>query len=129
MAAADEVPLVEWTETLARDFLSGLPPAARRMALHVWRAGASGIHRRDLCQRAELTPTELRSLSLRMGRALARFQRERGITLSRPVAANSPLQSYFIDPEFAVVADSEMFGDGMPDGLVNLLTADGQLRG
>jgi len=119
MAAADEVPLVEWTETLARDFLSVLPPAARRMALHVWRAGASGIHRRDLCQRAELTPTELRSLSLRMGRALAGFQRERGMTLSRPVAANRPLQSYFVDPEFAASADSEMFGGGMPEGLAD----------
>lgn len=34
----------EWTETLARDFLSGLQPAARQMALHVWRAGAAGVH-------------------------------------------------------------------------------------
>ena len=113
MAATHEAPLGEWTETLARDFLPGLPPAARRMALHVWRAGASGIHRRDLCQRAELTPTELRSLSLRMGRALAGFQRERGMMLSRPVAANRPLQSYYVDPDFAAAADTEMFGEGM----------------
>ena len=56
---------------------------------------------------------------MRMGHALARFQRERGMMLSRPLAANSPLQSYFVDPEFAAVADSEMFGDGMSDGLVN----------
>ena len=115
MAATHEAPLGEWTETLARDFLSGLPPAARRMALHVWRAGASGIHRRDLCQRAELTPTELRTLSLRMGRALAGFQRERGMMLSRPVAANRPLQSYYVDPDFAAAADTEMFGEGMLD--------------
>ena len=113
MAVAHEVPTGEWTEALARDFLSGLQPAARRMTLHVWRAGAAGIHRSALCQRAELTPTELRSLSMRMGRALARFQRERGMTLSRPVAANSPLQSYFVDPDFAGVAAAQMFVDGM----------------
>ena len=119
MAATHEAPLGAWTETLARDFLSGLQPAARRMALHVWRAGASGIHRRALCQRAELTPTELRLLSMWMGRALARFQQERGMMLSRPVAANRPLQSYFVDPDFAAVTDSEMFGGGMPEGLAD----------
>ena len=119
MAVSHETPPGEWTETLARDFLSSLQPAARRMALHVWRAGAAGIHRRTLCQRAELTPMELRTLSMRMGRALARFQREWGMILSRPVAANSPLQSYFVDPDFAAVADSEMFGGGMPDRLAD----------
>ena len=119
MAVAAEAVPEEWTETLARDFLSGLQPAARRMALHVWRAGAAGIHRSALCQRAELTPAELRALAMRMGRALARFQRERGMILSRPVAANSPLQSYFVDPDFAAVVDSQMFGDGMSDGLVD----------
>ena len=118
-AVADEVPPGEWTETLARDFLFGLQPTARRMALHVWRAGAAGIHRRALCQRAELTPMELRTLSMRMGRALARFQRERGMILSRPVAANSPLQSYFVDPDFATAATARMFGGGMPDGLAD----------
>ncbi|MCY4417963.1 MAG: hypothetical protein OXE87_16880 [Chloroflexi bacterium] len=119
MAVAHEVSSGEWTETLARDFLSGLQPAARRMALHVWRAGAAGIHRSALCQRAQLTPVELRALAMRMGRALARFQREWGMILSRPVAANSPLQTYFVDPDFAAVADSLMFGDGMSDGLVD----------
>ena len=119
MAVADEAPPGEWTETFARDFLAGLQPTVRRMALHVWRAGATGIHRNDLCQRAELTPTELRLLSMRMGRALARFGRERRMTLARPVAANSPLQSYFVDPDFAAVANSQMFGDGMPDQLVD----------
>ena len=118
-AVADEVPPGEWTETLARDFLSGLQSTARRMALHVWRAGAAGIHRSVLCQRAELTPMELRSLVMRMGHALARLQRERGMTLSRPLAANSPLQSYFIDPDFAAVVDPRMFGGGMPDGLAD----------
>ena len=107
----------------ARDFLSGLQPAARRMAFHVWRTGAVGIHRSALCQRAELTPAELRSLSMRMGRALARFQRKRGMALSRPVAANSPLQSYFVDADFAAVVDSQMFGDGMVHWL-----ADGEGR-
>ena len=108
---AQEAAPGEWTEALARDFLLGLQPAARRMALQVWRAGAAGIHRSALCQRAELTPAELRSLLMRMGRALARFQRERGMTLTRPVAANSPLQSYFVDPDFAAVANSRMFSD------------------
>lgn len=56
---------------------------------------------------------------MRMGRALVRFQRERGVTLSRPVEANSPLQSYFVDPDFAAEAAAQMFGDGMPHGLVN----------
>ena len=107
----------EWTEALARDFLSGLQPTARRMALQVWRAGAAGIHRSVLCQRTELTPTELGSLLMRMGHALRRFQRERGMTLTRPVAANSPLQSYFVDADFAAAADARMFGDGVADRL------------
>ena len=119
MAVAHEASPGEWTETLARDFLSDLQPAARRMTLQVWRAGAACIHRSALCQRAELTPMELRTLTMRMGRALARFQRERGMTLARPVAANSPLQSYCVAPDFAAVAKDRMFGDGMPDGLVN----------
>ena len=109
----------EWTEELARDFLSGLQPTARRMALHVWRAGAAGVHRSVLCQRTELTPTELGSLLMRMGHALRRFQRERGMTLSRPVAAHSPLQSYFVDADFAAAANSRMFGDGVADRLVD----------
>ena len=109
-ARSDELALGEWTEALAGEFLAGLDPAARRMALHVWRAGEAGIHRSALCQRTELTPAELRSLLMRMGHALRRFQQERGMTLSRPVAANSPLQSYFVDPEFAAVATSDAFG-------------------
>ena len=60
---------------------------------------------------------ELRSLLIRMGRALGRFQRERGMALSRPVAANSPLQSYFVDLEFAAVAASDLFDERMPDQL------------
>ena len=118
-AVADEADPAEWTEDLARDFLSRLQPVARRMALLVWRAGEVGIHRSVLCQRAELTPMELRSLLMRMGRALGRFQRERGMTLTRPVAANSPLQSYFVDAGFAAVTDSQMFGDGARDWLVD----------
>ena len=114
-AGSHEAALGEWTETLASDFLAGLEPAARRMTLHVWRAGAAGIHRSALCQRAELTPVELRSLSMQMGRALGRFQRERGMTLARPVAANSPLQSYFVDPDFAAVANAQMFGERVAD--------------
>ena len=103
-----------WTEELAADFMAGLEPAGRRVALHVWRAAERGIHRNTLCQRTDLVPVELRSLLIRMGHALRRFQRERGLALPRPVAANSPLQSYFIDPDFAAVA-SDLFGERMPD--------------
>ena len=82
-----------------------------RVAFHVWRAGEAGIHRSVLCQRGELTPGELRSLLVRMSHALRRFQRERGLALSRPVAADSPLQSYLVDPEFAAAANSQMFDE------------------
>ena len=103
-----------WTEELAADFTAGLDAAAGRVLWHVWRSGERGIHRNTLCQRTDLSPAELRSLLMRMGRALGRFQRERGMALSRPMAANSPLQSYFINAEFAVVAASRMFGERMP---------------
>ena len=98
-----------WTEELAADFTAGLDVVARRVMFQVWRAGERGIHRNVLCQRADLTPAELRSLLIRMGHALGRFQRERGMALSRPMAANSPLQRYFVDPDFAAVA-SGLFG-------------------
>ena len=103
-----------WTEELAADFTAGLDVVAGRVMFQVWRAGERGIHRNVLCQRADLAPAELRSLVIRMGHALGRFQRERGLALSRPMAANSPLQSYFVDPEFAAVA-SVLFGERMPD--------------
>ena len=103
-----------WTQELATDFTAGLEVAARRVMFQVWRAGERGIHRNVLCQRADLTPAELRSLLIRLGRALGRFQRERGLALSRPIAANSPLRSYFVDPEFAAVA-SDLFNERMPD--------------
>ena len=106
-----------WTEELAADFVARLDPVARRMALHVWRAGDGGIHRSALRQRAELTPAELISLLMRVGHALRRFRRERGMTLPRPVVANSPLQSYFVDPDFAAVAASDMFGERTADQL------------
>ena len=103
-----------WTQELATDFTAGLEVAARRVMFQVWRAGERGIHRNVLCQRADLAPAELRSLLIRMGRVLGRFQRERGMALPRPVAANSPLRSYFVDPEFAAVA-SDLFNESMPD--------------
>ena len=103
-----------WTEELAADFTAGLDVVAGPVLWHVWRAGERGIHRNVLCQRAGLTPAELRTLVMRMGRVLRRFQRERGMALSRPVAANSPLQSYFMDADFAAVA-SDLFGERMPD--------------
>ena len=102
------------TEELAGDFTAGPDAAARRVLFQVWRAGERGSHRNVLCQRADLTPVELRSLVMRMGHVLGRFQRERGLALSRPVAANSPLQSYFINADFAAVA-SDLFGERMPD--------------
>ena len=105
-----------WTQELATDFTAGLDVVAGRVMFQVWRAGAAGIRRNTLCQRADLTPVELRSLLMRMGHALRRFRRERGMALSRPVAANSPLQSYFIDPDFAAVA-SDLFNERMPDQL------------
>ena len=105
-----------WTQELAADFTGGLDVVAGRVLWHVWRAGERGIHRNTLCQRTDLTPAELRSLLIRMGRVLGRFQREQGMALSRPVAANSPLQSYFVDPEFAAVA-SDLFNESMLDQL------------
>ena len=113
LAGSHETAPGEWTEALAGEFLAGLEPTARRMARHVWRAGEAGIHRSALCQRTELTPAELGSLLMRMGHALRRFQRERGLALRRPVAANSPLQTYFVDPEFAAAARSQMFDERM----------------
>ena len=109
--------LGHWTQELATDFTAGLDVVARRVMFQVWRAGERGIHRNTLCQRMDLTLVELRSLVMRMGRVLGRFQRERGLALPRPMAANSPLQSYFVDPEFAAVAASQMFGERMPDQL------------
>ena len=106
-----------WTEELAADFTAGLEVVARRVMFQVWRAGERGSHRNVLCQRADLTPVELRSLLMRMGHALGRFQRERGLALPKPMAANSPLQSYFVAPDFAAVAASQMFGERMPDQL------------
>ena len=103
-----------WTQELAADFTAGLDVVAGRVMFQVWRAGAAGIHRNTLCQRTDLTPVELRTLVMRMGRVLRRFQRERGMALSRPVAANSPLQSYFMDADFAAVA-SDLFGERMAD--------------
>ena len=112
-----------WTQELAADFTAGLDIVARRVLFQVWRAGAAGIHRNTLCQRTDLEPVELRSLVMRMGRVLRRFQRDRGLALSRPVAANSPLQSYFINADFAAVA-SDLFGertvDQLPSGLRRL---------
>ena len=103
-----------WTQELAGDFTASLDVVAGRVLWHVWRAGERGSHRDVLCQRADLSLVELRSLLIRMGHALGRFQRERGMALSRPMAANSPLRSYFVDPEFAAVA-SDLFNESMPD--------------
>ena len=45
--AADEASPAEWTEALACKFPAGMEPMARRMALHVWQAGAADIQRTD----------------------------------------------------------------------------------
>ncbi len=62
---------------------------------------------------------ELRSLLMRMGRMLRTFQQERGVILPRPVAANSPLQSYFVHPDFAAAANSQMFDERMGQQLAD----------
>ncbi len=91
--------------------MAGPGPAVRRVVLNAWQADDRGIHRSVLCRRAELSPEKLRGLLVSMGHALRRLQRERGMRLSRPVVANAPLQTYFIDAEFAVVASSRMFDE------------------
>ena len=111
-AAAQEPSVVRWTETLAADFMARLDPASRAVIALAWRAGDAGIHRSVLHRRTGLTPEELRTLLMRLGHSLRRFQRERGASLSRPVAANSPLQSYFIGPDFAAAASGDMFDGG-----------------
>ena len=118
-AGSHETAAGQWTEALAGEFLAGLEPAARRMVRHVWRAGEEGIHRSALCQRAELTLGELHSLLMRMGHALRRFRGEREMTLSRPVASNSPLQSYRVDPGFAAAANTRMFDESSRERLVD----------
>ena len=114
-AAAANLPPGRWTQELAGDFTAGPDVVARRMMLYVWRAGERGIHRSALCQRADLTSAEPRSLLMRMGHARRRFQEERRMALWRPVSANRPLRSYFVDPDFAAVATSQMFGGGAGD--------------
>ena len=58
---------------------------------------------------------ELRSLLIRMGHACWGGSSGSGAwRCRRPVAANSPLRSYFVDPEFAAVA-SDLFNESMPD--------------
>ena len=104
-------PVAVWTEAVAADFVAGLGLAARRVVLQVWRAGDAGIHRSALCRRTELSPAELRGLLIGMAHTLGGFQRHRGMRLSRPVVSNAPLQTYFIDAEFAAVASSGMFDE------------------
>ena len=94
---ADSTALVpgRWTEELAADFTAGLDVVARRVMFQVWRAGAAGIHRNTLCQRTDLTPMELRTLLMRMGRVLGRFQRERGLALSAAGGGQQPAAELF----------------------------------
>ena len=108
-----EGPLGRWTQESAAEFTVRQLPMGIRMMGHVWRAGEAGIHRSVLCRRTELTPEELSSLLMRMAHVLRGFQRERGMTLSRPAVLNRRLQSYFMDLDFAAVASSDMFGERM----------------
>ena len=96
---------------LATAHIAQLDPEAREVVGHAWQAGAAGIHRNALRQRTGLTSKQIRPLLLRMGHRLRRFQRERGQALPRPVRANSPLQSYFVDPGFAAAASASMFSE------------------
>ncbi len=83
------------------------------MVLQVWRAGVAGIHRSALCQHTGLTPAELGSLLIQMSHQLRRFQQGQRAMLFRPVTSNSRRQSYFVNPEFAAVAESQMFAEPM----------------
>ena len=111
-------PSCGWTEELAADFTASLDVAIRRMLLRVWRAGASGIHQRALCQQLDLLPVELRSSLTRTSHALRRFQRERGITLPRPVVSNSPLQTTSSIPSslrwWSLMCSARGWGTGWP---------------
>lgn len=91
----------QWTEVLAADFLTGLDGRARRVLQQAKTAGETGIHRSVLCRRAELEPRELRSVLIGMGHALRRFRQKQGGDFPRPLVANQPMQTYFIDPAFA----------------------------
>ena len=95
-----------WTEALAGEFLAGLEPAAKRMALHVWRAGEAGIHRSVLYQRTAVGELTLAPDAYWDSCGGSNRNAER---LPRPVAANSLLQSYFVVAEFAAAATSEVF--------------------
>lgn len=101
-----------WTEELATDFAAGLDPVSRGVVRQIRAAGNHGIHGRQLCQRAALTPEELRRLLISMSYEVRRMQRKRKTVLSRPVVADTPLQRYWLDAEFAAVATSPMFGEG-----------------
>ena len=115
-AISPAAPSGGWMEGLAADFTSSLDVAARRMMLEVCGAGESGIHRSALCQRADLTPAQLRSQLVSLSHAVRRFERRRGGALPRPVVPNTPLQSYCIDPDFAAALALGMFGERMPGG-------------
>ena len=51
---------------------------------------------------------------MRMGRALGRFQRERGMAAAQVGGGQQPVAELFHNAEFAAVA-SDLFGERMPD--------------
>jgi hypothetical protein len=102
----------QWTVVLAADFETGLDGRARRVLRQAKTAGKTGIHRSVLCRRAELEPAELRSVLIGMGHALRRFRQKQGGDFPHPLAANQPMQTYFIDPEFAAAWSALPGGGG-----------------
>ena len=102
-ASSANASLIQYRELCARCWRI---PVARRMMVHVWRAGEAGIH----CSGPVLTDRPDA-----FGAALAADKH-----VPRPAevpegtgVSNQPLQSYFIDPDFAAVASSDMFVEWM----------------
>ena len=61
---------------------------------------------------------ELRSLVMRMGRALGRFQRERGLALSQAGGGQQPVAELFHQRRLCRGGVPDLFGERMPDQLV-----------
>ena len=82
------------------------------MRWSAWRASGVGIYRSTLRQRIGLGPGQIRMQMTRLEETLRRFCRERTVALPRSVVVSTPLQHYFIDPNFAAAVHDEMFAGG-----------------